>query len=70
MQLSPRVMRRGFVRAAGLAILLGLAACGVRGAPEPPPDADPAEVREPGARPPPPREGERPDEPFILDRLL
>jgi predicted small lipoprotein YifL len=50
--------------------MLGLGACGVKGPLEPPPDAEPSEVRTPGARSAPPAEGEAPSEPFVLDRLL
>lgn len=46
-----------------------LGGCGVKGAPEPPPDVPPEDVRSPAPRTPPP-EGEEPSEPFILDPLL
>ncbi len=69
MERIPRGKRRHFVPALGMALLLGLAGCGVKGTPEPPPDAEPEEIRAPGPQTPPP-EGERPEEPFILDGLL
>lgn len=56
---------------AAVAIGLAVAACGVRPSNlEPPPGADPAEVRDPMAPRTPPRDGEKPDKPFILDGLL
>lgn len=57
--------------AAAVAITLLVAACGVRPTTlEPPADADPAEVRDPLAAKVPPKDGEKPDKPFILDGLL
>lgn len=50
-------------------LTLTLGACGVKGPPEPPPDADPEDIRVPGSSAPPP-DGEAPEDPFILDGLL
>jgi hypothetical protein len=56
---------------AAVAIALMVAACGVRPSTlAPPAGADPAEVRDPMAPKAPPRDGEKPDKPFILDGLL
>lgn len=60
---------RRLILAALFAAGLGLAACGVKGPLEPPPDVEPSEVRDPSPRTPPP-DGAAPDRPFILDGLL
>lgn len=67
---APNSVFRRRALAAVTAAALGLAGCGVKGQPEPPPDADPAEVTEPYTHPPPPPDGERPERPFVLDGLL
>lgn len=63
--LQPRVLT-----VALLVLCLALSACGRRGPLEPPPEADPQDVRLPTERPTPPPEGQRPERPFILDGLL
>ncbi|MEJ8574896.1 hypothetical protein [Microbaculum marinum] len=57
--------------AAGLSVSLLLAGCGIKPTQlEPPPGSDPAEVRDPAVKTPPPPDGVKPDKPFILDGLL
>ncbi|ESR26371.1 LPS translocon maturation chaperone LptM [Lutibaculum baratangense] len=53
-----------------LALCLGLTACGRKGDLEPPPQANPEDVRVYEERPVPPPDGQRPSRPFVLDGLL
>jgi hypothetical protein len=64
-----------FSRAAILAVALSsallVAGCGVKPSQlEPPADSDPKEVRDPTIKKAPPKDGEKPDKPFILDGLV
>ncbi len=62
---------RAAILAAALSAVLLLAGCGVKPAQlEPPADSDPGQVRDPKIKKAPPRDGEKPDKPFILDGLL
>jgi hypothetical protein len=62
---------RATVLAASLSVALLVAGCGIKPAQlDPPPNANPADVRDPAAKYPPPKDGEKPDKPFILDGLL
>jgi predicted small lipoprotein YifL len=65
--------RSGTARSVALggavALALAIGGCGVRGNPELPPDVPAEEIQDPTSRPPPP-DGQAPDRPFILDRLL
>lgn len=63
------VRRRRAAALVGAAAVL-LAACGVKGDLDPPPDADPATVRNPKIDLPPPEDGTPPSRPFVLDGLL
>jgi predicted small lipoprotein YifL len=66
-----RYLFRTVVASGALSAVLLLAGCGIKPETlEPPADANPAEVRDPNARKPPPPQGEKPDKPFILDGLL
>jgi hypothetical protein len=57
--------------AAALSAALLVSGCGIKPSQlEPPPGTDPAEVRDPTSELPPPKDGEKPTKPFILDGLL
>ncbi len=62
---------RAAVLAAALSAALLLSGCGVKPTQlEPPPGTDPADVRDPAVKKAPPKDGAKPDKPFILDGLL
>ena len=71
MTLSKAAVSRPALIAAALAAVLLVAGCGIKpGQLEPPAGSKPEDVRDPTAKKAPPKDGEKPDKPFILDGLL
>ncbi|WP_436643776.1 hypothetical protein [Microbaculum sp. FT89] len=63
-------LRAAILGAAATAVLL-LAGCGVKPSQlQPPADTEASEIRDPNIKKAPPKDGTKPDKPFILDGLL